>query len=176
MSLHLFCQIVLGLTFAVAVAGKVRSRAAWRAFAGSVADLGLVPAAAVRPLAVLTVAAEAAVVAAMAVPGLTRPGFLLALALLAGLTGGVVAVLRAGRRVDCHCFGGTPEAYGPPHVVRNLLLLTVAGLGAVSPPPATLRFAEVVPTLLAAVPAAIVAVRFVEIFAVFDISRPTSRS
>ncbi|GGN75972.1 hypothetical protein GCM10010112_47760 [Actinoplanes lobatus] len=176
MSLQLFCQIVLGLTFAAAVAGKVRSRAAWRAFAGSVGDLGLVPAAAVRPLAVLTVAAESGVVAAMAVPGLARPGFLLALALLAALTGGIVAVLRAGRRADCHCFGGTPEAYGPLHVVRNLLLLTVAGLGAVSATPETLRLAEVLPTVLAAVPAAMVAVRFTEIFAVFDTPQPTSRS
>jgi len=57
------------------------------------------------------------------------PGFVLALGLLAGFTGGLVSAIHRGARVACHCFGASATPIGTHHVVRNALLLAVAAGG-----------------------------------------------
>jgi hypothetical protein len=46
--------------------------------------------------------------------------------LLAGFTGAVARLVAAGSGSRCRCFGGTGAVLGREHVVRNLLLTTVA--------------------------------------------------
>jgi hypothetical protein len=156
MYLQLVCRIVLILVFGLAAAGKLRSRRAWREFKGSVRELGI---GAARPVAAVTVAAECGVTASMMVSGLVRAGFVLALALLAALTGGILFALRAGRSASCRCFGGDAERYGPAHVARNATLALIAAIGAVAGPPAGYAVAGIVTSALAAAVAAIVVVR-----------------
>jgi uncharacterized membrane protein YphA (DoxX/SURF4 family) len=176
MYVQLTCQLIIALVFAVAAAGKLRSRASWHGFTASIRDLGLVPVAAARPVAALTVAAELGVVALLALPGLTRLGFLLALVLLATLIGGIVAVLRGGRQASCNCFGRSAETFSPLHIARNLLLVTVAAAGSISGPPASYQAAGVVASVLAAVLATAFVLRFVEILSLFTLDHPTPRS
>lgn len=176
MYVQLTCQLILALVFLVAAVGKLRSRASWQGFTASIRALGLVPATAARPASALTVAAELGVVALLALPGLTRWGFLLALVLLAALTGGIVAVLRGGRQASCNCFGRGAETFSPLHVARNLLLVTVAAAGSISGPPASYLAAEVVTSVLAAVLVTVLVLRFVEILSLFTLDHPTPRS
>jgi hypothetical protein len=167
MYLQLACRLVLLFVFAVAVAGKLRSRRTWREFTGSVRDLGI---RAARPVAAVTIATEFAVVVSMALPGLVRAGFVLALALLAGLTGGVLVALRNGSQASCRCFGGGAfgegAAYGPSHVARNAMLGLIAAIGGITGPPAAYEVAGVVTTASAAVIAAIVVIRFADLLSI----------
>jgi hypothetical protein len=52
--------------------------------------------------------------------------------LLGVLTAGVVLVVRRRLVVRCRCFGAGRTRIGRRHVVRNLLLLLVGGLGLVA--------------------------------------------
>ncbi|GAA2353326.1 hypothetical protein GCM10010170_044600 [Dactylosporangium salmoneum] len=92
------------------------------------AVLAPAPPAAVGPLAVAVVAAEGAIVAALAVGPLVRVGFALALGLLGAFTIAIVSAYTREKRVPCACFGsGSPV--GPRHVVRNGILAAVALAG-----------------------------------------------
>ncbi|MFI6505082.1 MauE/DoxX family redox-associated membrane protein [Nonomuraea typhae] len=117
------CQALLAGVFVVAVAGKVRGRAAFGEYVASIAALGFVPWA--RPVAGALVAAEILVAVSLATPA----GLGAALLLLAVLTTGIVLGVRRGRRVPCRCFGAAAAPLGPTHVVRNLVLAGVACAG-----------------------------------------------
>ncbi|MFB4270453.1 MauE/DoxX family redox-associated membrane protein [Nonomuraea sp. GTA35] len=129
MTFHLLmtCRLLLAGVFLVALAGKVRGRAAFAAFTASIRALGLLP----RPWA--AVAAYALVAAELVTAALllaTRVAGLAAAAVtLAVMTGGVLAALLRGRRAPCRCFGPSTRPLGRTHVARNLLLIAVAGAG-----------------------------------------------
>ena len=112
-------------------------RAAWHKAtarletAGIVRAYGLVPDAWAGPLVPLLAAAEAAVVAALALPAARPLGALGAAALLLGYAGAMALAMRAGRTaIDCGC-GGAPQPLSGALLVRNASLAAVAlGLAA----------------------------------------------
>lgn len=134
--LNLLCRGLLGAVFLLAFGGKVRSPAALRAFSGSLADLGWLPAR-LRPAAVVgLLVVEGATVLLLAWPATatatattTAAGFAAAFALLAVFVVGVGLSIRRGERVRCLCFGADRGAMGVSDVVRNLALAAVAALG-----------------------------------------------
>jgi hypothetical protein len=56
-----------------------------------------------------------------------RAGAVLSAAMLAAFTVALVAAVRGNRRAACHCFGNSDAVVGRVHVVRNALLLAIAG-------------------------------------------------
>ncbi|MYS86156.1 MauE/DoxX family redox-associated membrane protein [Embleya scabrispora] len=125
-------RVLLGLVFLCSAAGKGRGGDAFRAFRESVGQLVPSLRRRARPLvgltgvAVATVVAEALVVVLLALPGTSSAGFALAAALLTAFTAALAAALRRKLRATCRCFGGDAPI-APRHIVRNLLLLVVAG-------------------------------------------------
>jgi len=125
------CRCVLAVVFAAAVGGKLRGRAAFRLFAGSLADARLVPRRWRYPLAVSVAGAELTTLVLLVVPGWRMPGLVAALAVLTVLAGGIALTLHRGIRASCRCFGGTAERLGPPQLLRNVVLAMVAAAGVV---------------------------------------------
>ncbi|TDC28312.1 methylamine utilization protein MauE, partial [Micromonospora sp. 15K316] len=167
-AVELAARLLLALVFLAAVVGKLRTRAGFAGFVGSVNQFG-VPKRWAYPVARLAVATEAAVVVLLAVRVTAPAGLLLAAGLLGVLTGAIVGALRRGARPACRCFGAADAPIGRRHVVRNLAL-TVAALlgllgwataGPVLPPSAALLAAGV------AVPLAAVVVRLDDLVALF---------
>ncbi|MEU4338750.1 MauE/DoxX family redox-associated membrane protein [Micromonospora lupini] len=176
-ALELTARLLLALVFLAAVVGKLRTRAGFAEFVGSVGQFG-VPARWAPPVARFAVAAEAAVVVLLAVGRTAPAGLVLAAGLLGVLTAAIVGALRRGARPACRCFGVGAAPIGARHVTRNVVLAVVALLGllgwatAAGPPPSA-------PTVLlavgVAVPLAAVVVRLDDLVALFapTPSRPT---
>ncbi|MEQ4304195.1 MauE/DoxX family redox-associated membrane protein [Plantactinospora sp. B6F1] len=121
--LMISCGVLLAVVFGWSAGSRLRSRAAFREFADSLAPL-------VRrtgPVAGLLTVAEALVPPLL----LAAPawGFGLATGLLGVLATGVALVVRRRLEVRCRCFGGGPARLGVRHVVRNLSLFLVGGTG-----------------------------------------------
>ncbi|WP_165521962.1 MauE/DoxX family redox-associated membrane protein [Micromonospora zingiberis] len=129
--LDVVCRALLASVFIVAVANKVSGRAAWLGFVQSLRELRQVPEAAVRSAAVAVVTVEILVVALLVVPvrAVGAVGFALAVGLLGAFTVVIGRALARGSRAPCRCFGVSSTPLGVPHVVRNLMLICVAGLG-----------------------------------------------
>lgn len=145
----IFARCALGVTFAVSFGGKVWGARRYAAFTAACGELA--PWAPKRLVAPLVVAAELAVVAALAVPVTVQAGLALAVLLLAAFTVAIIGVLRRRRQVACQCFGTSSSPLGSRHVVRNVLLLMVA-VGAVAtgePAGASQPVEVLVPALLA---------------------------
>jgi hypothetical protein len=126
------CECLLIVVFAFSAAAKLTGKGAFAAF--RLATARLVPAlrGLARPLSVAVVGAEAAVAVLLAVPATARAGLVLALVLLTAFTVAIAAALRRGETASCNCFGRSPTPMGVRHLVRNALLLTVAGTGFVA--------------------------------------------
>lgn len=169
--------------FGASAAGKIRSRAAYRAYRAGLGANHLMPGYLLAAAAaVLTVgeALTAAWLTGCTVLLAARSGHASALLaesalaaatlLTATLTVGVTVAIRRGSAAPCPCFGvrsGRP--IGPAHLLRNLLLLSalVAGLtlGPVAPRPPTP--AGLVLALGTAVVAAMLIIRWEDIAEVF---------
>ncbi len=126
-TLALVVRIALAAVFVVSAVAKLTDRDGTRQ---AVAGFG-VPARLVGVATLLLAPAEL-VTAALLLPDATAAvGLVLTLGLLAAFTTVVVLALRAGRTVDCHCFGRLGGAdISLRTVVRNgvLALLAVVGL------------------------------------------------
>jgi hypothetical protein len=120
------CCWLVAVVFAISAVGKLRTAAARAAFRRSVADMAVLPARAVGPVAAAVPIVEAAAVVLLVVPPTATLGSVLALGLLALFTSGIVIVLRRGTRAGCLCFGTTERLYGPRHLVRNGVLAAAA--------------------------------------------------
>ncbi|MGW5264946.1 MauE/DoxX family redox-associated membrane protein [Microbispora sp. NPDC004025] len=122
------CRSLLALLFLASAGGKLRGAGAYRDFVAATGRLAprFLP---TRWAAVAVVATEIAVAALVAVPATATAGFLLAAVLLSAFTLAILAALRRDERTPCACFGRSRRRLGGGHVVRNLLLLVVAGLG-----------------------------------------------
>lgn len=129
--ISLACRVLIGTVFTVSVATKVRGRAAWRSFSSWLTGL---PLRALRlPWApALLTGAEAAVAILVAIPATAPSGLAAAAVLSLGLTLGLAAALHRGARQPCHCFGVSSEPLSGQHVIRNVLLLTLAVTGSVA--------------------------------------------
>jgi hypothetical protein len=131
MYLELSARLLLVLVFAAAVLGKVRGRRAFESFAASVDQFGVVPRRWTPMVARATILVEAAAALALAVPATVAAGYVIAGGLLAALTVAAAVALRRGRRPNCHCFGVAGTPISRRHLVRNVALALVAGLGLV---------------------------------------------
>jgi hypothetical protein len=120
------CRCVLAAVFALSAAGKVRGP---RRFADAVASFRMLPARAVRPVAYGFLAGEAGAAVLLCVPATVVAGFVLSAALLAAFTAAVGQALARKLNVPCPCFGASLAPVGPRHVVRDAVLVAVAGFG-----------------------------------------------
>ncbi|MEV7230789.1 MauE/DoxX family redox-associated membrane protein [Polymorphospora sp. NPDC051019] len=125
------CRVLIGVVFAVAVAGKLRGPNAFADFVRSIRGMGVLPPALARPAATAVVVAELTIVLAIAAPARTAGvlGFGLAAALLAAFTTGIATMLARGNRKPCRCFGRSETPLGARHVGRNIALVAVALVG-----------------------------------------------
>jgi len=123
------CRTLLLGVFLAALAGKVRRRAAYDGFVTSLRALNVLPPRLAGVAAAVVTAAEAAIVVLLIVPVTGPAGFLLAAVLLTTFTSGIAVAVRRGTTAPCACFGVSVTPLGRVHVVRNLLLLAVAGAG-----------------------------------------------
>ncbi len=148
------CCWLVAVVLAISAVGKLRVRTAFR---GSVADMAVLPARAVTPVATAVPLAEAVAVVLLVLPPTATIGCLLALVLLTAFTTGIVIVLRRGTQASCLCFGTTERPYGVRHLVRNGLLIVAAAAGVATSGPAT----DLLGTLIAIVAGAVAAVMLV---------------
>lgn len=130
--------------FGGSAAGKIRSRAAYRAYRAGLGANQLVPGYLLGTVAAVLAACEALTAAWLAGCTVLLAAFdgrafallgesALAAAtfLTATLTAGVTVAIRRGRAAPCPCFGvKSPRPLGPAHLLRNLVLLAavVSGL------------------------------------------------
>jgi hypothetical protein len=141
----------LALLLLSAAHHKLHRAAAFRA---ALAGYGLLPERAVPGVAAALAGAEAAVGAALLVPGTGAPPALAAAALLALYGLAMLAALARGRRgIDCGCFGPAgpqARALGPGLVARNAFLVAAALAAALPANPRPLSWIDAV-TLAGAV-------------------------
>lgn len=169
--LELGCRGLLAGVFLVSLAGKLRGRSEYSAFVTATASLLATGHRRARVLAPLTIAAEIAIVGALAVG---PAGLLAAAALLGCFTVALVLALRRGTTAPCRCFGASTTPVAVHHVVRNLVLAGLAIAGSVagyagagaSLDPAPLDPAALVVTALAALVCVLVTVRLDDLVAV----------
>jgi uncharacterized membrane protein YphA (DoxX/SURF4 family) len=115
--------VLLGAAFVLAGASKLAAGDAWRLQAR---DLGA-PRWSVVPLPWI----ELTIGALLIVQVWRRPMALAALGLLAAFTALILGNLRQGRRPPCACFGAwSARPVGRGHVIRNLVLMALAGAAA----------------------------------------------
>jgi hypothetical protein len=121
------CRVMIGLTFAISAAGKLRDITAFRQ---TIADLELLPRGWNNTMAISLLAAELAVAVMVAVGGpVLLPGFLLAAGLLVVFSVALVLALRRGVQTACNCFGPAERSLSPYDLVRNLLLIGCSLIG-----------------------------------------------
>ncbi len=126
-AIALWCQVVVGGVFALSAAGKLRDL---RAFARAVGDFAVVPASLTAPVAAALVVLECIVPVLLLFRPTALGGLLLAAALLAVFTAGLLGVLRRGAATACNCFGSaSSRPVGRVHIWRNAALLVVSGSG-----------------------------------------------
>jgi hypothetical protein len=166
------CECLLIVVFAFSAVAKLAGKGAFAAF--RLATARLVPAVSglARPLSVAVVGVEVAVAVLLAVPATARTGLVLALVLLSAFTVAITAALRRGETASCNCFGRATTPMGVRHLVRNGLLLTVAGIGLVAGIGARTG-AEVPGMALAAASAVVLAVLVLNLDALTDLFATT---
>ncbi len=144
----LACRCAVGVVFLASLSGKLRSGAAFRAFASWLAALP-VPLVRRQPrvVAAVTAAAEAMIVILIALPWTVRPGLVLAAVVLAVFTASTWLAVARGTGAPCRCFGVSASPLGRRHVVRDALLGVVALAGAAAAGPGGARPAGAVVSL-----------------------------
>lgn len=163
-------RALLAVVFVAAFLGKAWGRASYPAFVRSLRQMNVVPEAILRPVAALTVTAEAAVVPLLLVPSrwTGTAGFALAGVLLATFTAVVARTVHGERRTPCRCFGASEEPLGGRHVIRNAALTLAAGLGlATSAAPGELQWAAASLAILAGMLAGALVAAFDDLVALY---------
>lgn len=126
------CRCAIALVFVASILGKLRGQEAYAGFVratGRLASGRVIARVPAGALAVGVIAAEVAVVALTALPATARVGLVLAGLLAVAFAVAVLAALRRGDRAPCNCFGSSVRPVGRTHLVRNAVLIVVAGLG-----------------------------------------------
>ncbi len=144
----------LALVFAVAVAGKFRSRAG---FAASVRDMVGVTDRAAGRLAVASIGAEALAAILLLIPATGRVGAALAGVLLLSFTLLILRLILRRETVACSCFGASTEPAGWLQVGRNTFLLALAVLSGLAWSPNGMRSGLVTVAFAAVAVATVVA-------------------
>jgi hypothetical protein len=171
---EVFGRCLIGMVFVFSAWSKRPGAGRFQQFSDSLAAMRLLPGRFVRPVATVVVCAETAVVLLL-LPLPPRPlavaGFALAIVLLVGFAVSIGMVLRRGVRASCRCFGGSGAApFRRHHIVRNLVLVAVAGAGLVAALAEPALTWEAV--LLAGVPAVVLAFLTTRLDDVVDLFTP----
>ncbi|ACU72656.1 hypothetical protein Caci_3754 [Catenulispora acidiphila DSM 44928] len=122
-------RTLLGVVFALALGGKLRSRRSFADFAASLREIRWLPGPARAAAPIGVVAVEAVSIVLLAVPATVPFGFALTLLTLAVFTASVGWSLRRGERVRCQCFGTDGGPMGTWEVARNCVLSVAAAAG-----------------------------------------------
>jgi uncharacterized membrane protein YphA (DoxX/SURF4 family) len=132
--LELSARCLIGAVFLVASVSKVAGRNAFGSFLASLRDMRPLPPGLVPLLARLVIAVEFTVWVLLAIPSplAAEAGFVLAALSLAGFTAAIAIGIRRGDQVPCRCFGTSATPLRTRHLVRNVLLVAVAVLGALA--------------------------------------------
>jgi uncharacterized membrane protein YphA (DoxX/SURF4 family) len=130
----LACRLLLFVVFATSAASKLRGGGALERFGTSIAVMGGLPAKASSAAAMLISALEATVLVLLVVPVASawRAGFILSVALLLLFEWAIARTIFRKVSVACRCFGSDSKLVGPQDLVRNLPLLLVAAVGAIT--------------------------------------------
>jgi hypothetical protein len=129
--LSLALRVGLAFVFVAALIGKLSGRGAVIAFKGMLADID-VPPRLIGPAGIGILAAEFTVVALIPWERTGLVGSLIAVVLLALFSGTLARAVRRGSRARCRCFGSRSRRLGGIHIVRNVLLVIVAMVGAMA--------------------------------------------
>lgn len=122
-------RAMLFVIFVASFTGKARSRAAFTAFADSLAGFGLRGTGLQARTAGIVIAAEGAAAVLIALPftaiwGLAAGGLIITV-----FTAKAAMARRQGLRPVCNCFGFSKSALGARHIMRNGLIIAVAMAG-----------------------------------------------
>ncbi|MGW6740121.1 MauE/DoxX family redox-associated membrane protein [Streptomyces sp. NPDC055025] len=135
------CEFLLGVVFLAAALSKSRNRYSFLEFVGSIKDLNILPRSRARAMAMTALGVEFTVPVLLAfsllpvgplreeAPVLRTGALALSLGLLLVFSSVVAHALRSGTQTPCKCFGGRGAVLGVRHIVRNLLLSTIAIVG-----------------------------------------------
>lgn len=166
-------RCLLLVVFAFSAFGKLSGRAAFTEFRQ--ATVRLLPAArgVASGTAVAVIGAELVIVVLLGFPATVRTGLAAALTLLVLFTVAIAAALRRGSTAPCRCFGRSDSPLGARHLVRNLVLLLVAGAGLTVAPSAAAEPLGLVVAGLAAVVFAVLVLSFDAIADLFSERIPT---
>ncbi|EXG82682.1 MauE/DoxX family redox-associated membrane protein [Cryptosporangium arvum] len=126
--LVLVAAATLWVVFAVSAVSKLRGRAAYAAFVASTGRLLPSRFGAARPVALLVLAAELAVVGTL--PVVPVAGLGVGAVLLGAFGVAILAATRRGVTAPCRCFGASARPLGAAQAVRNGLLAVLAAGGA----------------------------------------------
>jgi hypothetical protein len=129
--LDIGCRCAIGVIFAVSAISKLAGKEAFASFGRSLRRMRVVPKVLNQPVAVAVVAAELSIPILLLVPlpATGIAGFVIAAGLLLAFIVGIANSLRIGDRTPCACFGRSTIELGPRHIVRNIVLILLAGAG-----------------------------------------------
>jgi hypothetical protein len=168
-----FAQGLLAVVFAASLVGKVRDM---ERFTRTIMAFDLLPPVLSTFAARMLAAAEAILVVVLLVslwPPVTLPagvvavtGLLLVAVLLVTYTVALIIVKVRQTRVSCNCFGTSATMVSWADVIRNGLLLLVAGLGLAWDPAVSLSVGDRALLVLAASPVALLLINFADVVSV----------
>jgi hypothetical protein len=122
-------RAVLFVVFAASFTSKVRSRAAFTAFADSLAGFGVRGARLQARTAGIVITAEAATAVLVALAFTVIWGLAVGGLMITVFTAQASIASRQGLRPVCNCFGSSKSAFGARHFIRNALIIAVATAG-----------------------------------------------
>ncbi|MFG1711057.1 MauE/DoxX family redox-associated membrane protein [Nonomuraea sp. M3C6] len=126
-------RYLLAVVFLIAVSGKLRSGKAFQAFTTSISELDVLPRRWTRRVATIVVAGEAMMpILLLAHLRTALIGLILSGTMLSAFSVAITLSLRKGIKASCRCFGASSRRLGRAHLVRNLILIGVAAIGAVT--------------------------------------------
>jgi hypothetical protein len=129
-ALFIFSRTVVGITLAVSICAKLRTKSAYIRFEDWVHRLAVVPSWATTTTAILVIAAEVTAAGLIAAPWTAEVGLFLSAFLLAGFSLVVLLLARRGIREPCLCFGSGNQPMTFLHAVRDAVLASIALVGA----------------------------------------------
>ncbi|BAU81465.1 hypothetical protein SLA_0510 [Streptomyces laurentii] len=129
--LALAARCLIGIVFLVSAVSKTSSVRAFREFTESLDDMPLVPPVGKKSVALSVILAEYSVPLLMPWPetAVQAAGFLVSAGLLGVFALSIAVAVRRGKTTPCRCFGTSATPLGARHLVRNLVLAALAGLG-----------------------------------------------
>lgn len=131
----LVCRLICCLVLAASSYGKLNSKSAFREFIAWIGTLSALFARVRTALAIAITVGEVLIVLLIAIPASYAVGLALASCLFAIFSIGMLVIISSGRTIGCNCFGTSSAPVGIRHLIRNVLLcsIAVAGIAPIGP-------------------------------------------